>query len=137
MSPSIEALASNLAHGEAVFLQLRGNVGLIAVTRLKLGGETRDMTLLFSDVRGFTGISEGLDAEELTRFLNSLFTPLSNIILVCRAVEGLPPNHRPIHARILDGKHVCAGDATDRRAGENNVARRITHHLRYINQEKC
>jgi len=50
-------------------------------SRLKLGGETRDMTLLFSDVRGFTTISEGLDAEELTRFLNSLFTPLSNIIL--------------------------------------------------------
>jgi adenylate cyclase len=50
-------------------------------SRLKLGGETRDMTLLFSDVRGFTTISEGLDAEELTHFLNSLFTPLSNIIL--------------------------------------------------------
>lgn len=50
-------------------------------SRLKLGGETRDMTLLFSDVRGFTGISEGLNAEELTRFLNSLFTPLSKIIL--------------------------------------------------------
>ena len=49
--------------------------------RLKLGGETRDMTLLFSDVRDFTTISEGLDAEELTRFLNELFTPLSNIIL--------------------------------------------------------
>ena len=49
--------------------------------RLKLGGETRDMTLLFSDVRGFTTLSEGLDAEELTRFLNELFTPLSNIIL--------------------------------------------------------
>ena len=50
-------------------------------SRLKLGGETRDMTLLFSDVRGFTTISEGLDAEELTHFLNSLFTPLSNFIL--------------------------------------------------------
>jgi adenylate cyclase len=50
-------------------------------SQLRLGGETRDMTLLFSDVRGFTTISEGLDAEELTRFLNSLFTPLSNIIL--------------------------------------------------------
>ena len=49
--------------------------------RLKLGGETRDMTLLFGDVRSFTTISEGLDAEELTRFLNELFTPLSNIIL--------------------------------------------------------
>jgi adenylate cyclase len=50
-------------------------------SRLKLGGETRDMTLLFSDVRGFTTISEGLNAEELTHFLNTLFTPLSNIIL--------------------------------------------------------
>ena len=50
-------------------------------SQLKLGGESRDMTLLFSDVRGFTTISEGLEAEELTRFLNSLFTPLSNIIL--------------------------------------------------------
>ena len=50
-------------------------------SRLKLGGETREMTLLFSDVRGFSSISEGLDAEELTRFLNTLFTPLSNIIL--------------------------------------------------------
>ena len=50
-------------------------------SRLKLGGETRDMTFLFSDVRGFTSISEGLDAEELTAFLNSLFTPLSKIIL--------------------------------------------------------
>jgi adenylate cyclase len=49
--------------------------------RLKLGGETRDMTLLFSDVRGFTGISEGLSAEELTRFINQLFTPLSDVIL--------------------------------------------------------
>jgi adenylate cyclase len=50
-------------------------------SRLRLGGEARDMTLLFSDVRGFTTISEGLEAEELTHFLNTLFTPLSNIIL--------------------------------------------------------
>ncbi|MEE8633323.1 MAG: adenylate/guanylate cyclase domain-containing protein [Methyloceanibacter sp.] len=50
-------------------------------SQLKLGGETRDMTLLFADVRGFTTISEGLTAEELVRFLNTLFTPLSNVIL--------------------------------------------------------
>ena len=49
--------------------------------RLKLGGELREMTLLFADVRGFTSISEGLDAEALTRFVNRLFTPLSNVIL--------------------------------------------------------
>ena len=50
-------------------------------SRLKLGGETRDMTLLFSDVRGFTTISEGLDAEELTAFLQQPVHALSNIIL--------------------------------------------------------
>jgi len=49
--------------------------------KLKLGGELRELTLLFSDVRGFTHISEGLDAEALTRFVNQLFTPLSNVIL--------------------------------------------------------
>ncbi|HWK34147.1 MAG TPA: adenylate/guanylate cyclase domain-containing protein, partial [Hyphomicrobium sp.] len=49
--------------------------------RLKLGGEIREVTLLFADVRGFTGIAEGLSAEELIAFLNRLFTPLSEIIL--------------------------------------------------------
>ena len=49
--------------------------------KLKLGGETREVSVLFADVRGFTRISEGLDAEELIRFLNRLFTPLSEVIL--------------------------------------------------------
>ena len=37
---------------------------------LKLGGEMRSMTLMFCDIRGFTAISETLDAEELTSFIN-------------------------------------------------------------------
>ncbi|MCC7251302.1 adenylate/guanylate cyclase domain-containing protein [Hyphomicrobium sp.] len=49
--------------------------------RLKLGGETRDVTLLFADVRGFSRLSEGMDAETLIRFVNRLFTPLSELIL--------------------------------------------------------
>lgn len=49
--------------------------------KLKLGGETREVTVLFADVRGFTNIAEGLSAEELIAFLNRLFTPLSDIIL--------------------------------------------------------
>jgi adenylate cyclase len=49
--------------------------------KLKLGGETREVTVLFADVRGFTNIAEGLTAEELIGFLNRLFTPLSDIIL--------------------------------------------------------
>jgi adenylate cyclase len=49
--------------------------------KLKLGGELRPVTLMFCDVRGFTAISERLDAEQLTQFLNRLLTPLTNAIL--------------------------------------------------------
>ena len=52
--------------------------------RLKLGGERRDVTLLFADVRGFSRLSEGMDAEELVRFVNTLFTPLADEILAHR-----------------------------------------------------
>lgn len=48
---------------------------------LKLGGEQRDMTLLFCDVRGFTTISEQFDAVGLTALINKLLTPLTNAIL--------------------------------------------------------
>lgn len=49
--------------------------------RLELGGEMRELTLLFCDVRNFTTLAEGMTATELTRFINELMTPLSNIIL--------------------------------------------------------
>jgi adenylate cyclase len=52
--------------------------------RLKLGGESRDVTLLFADVRGFSRLSEGMDAEHLVRFVNALFTPLADEILAHR-----------------------------------------------------
>ena len=48
---------------------------------LKLGGDQRDMTLLFCDVRGFTTISEQFDAVGLTALINKLLTPLTNVIL--------------------------------------------------------
>jgi adenylate cyclase len=50
-------------------------------TRLVLGGEERDLTLMFCDVRNFTSISEKLTATELTHFINELLSPLSEIIL--------------------------------------------------------
>ena len=50
-------------------------------SKLKLGGEMRDMTLLFCDIRGFTTISEQFDAEGLTRFINRFLTPMTRIIL--------------------------------------------------------
>ena len=48
---------------------------------LKLGGDLREMTLLFCDVRGFTTISEQFDAVGLTSLINKLLTPLTNVIL--------------------------------------------------------
>ena len=39
-------------------------------SKLKLGGERKTVTILFSDIRGFTTISEKMQPEELTKFLN-------------------------------------------------------------------
>lgn len=47
---------------------------------VSMEGESREMTILFSDVRGFTGISEGLDPKELTVLMNEFLTPLSRIV---------------------------------------------------------
>ena len=43
-------------------------------------GESREMTVLFSDVRGFTTISEGLEPRELSQLMNEFLTPLTEVI---------------------------------------------------------
>ena len=50
---------------------------------LRLGGERREMTILFCDVRGFTSISERFknDPEGLTSLINRLLTPLTSVIM--------------------------------------------------------
>jgi adenylate cyclase len=48
---------------------------------LRLGGENRDMTVLFCDVRNFTKRSERLDAAAVTEFLNLFLTPMTDVIL--------------------------------------------------------
>jgi adenylate cyclase len=51
--------------------------------KLVLGGEARDMTIMFSDVRGFTTIAEIYkdDPQGLTALMNSFLTPLTNAII--------------------------------------------------------
>jgi adenylate cyclase len=43
-------------------------------------GESREMSVLFSDIRGFTTLSETLDPQELKKFLNAWFTPVTESI---------------------------------------------------------
>ena len=49
-------------------------------TKFSLDGENRVMTVLFSDVRGFTTISEGMDPKQLTQLMNALLTPMTRVI---------------------------------------------------------
>jgi adenylate cyclase len=48
---------------------------------LNLGGQERDITAFFSDVQGFTGISETLSPKELVELLNEFLTEMTDIIL--------------------------------------------------------
>jgi len=48
--------------------------------RLRLGGERRELTMFFSDIQGFTTISEALDPEQLSTFLNVYLTEMGRII---------------------------------------------------------
>ena len=47
---------------------------------INLDGEMREMSVLFSDVRGFTTISETLEPKELTDYINAFLTPITKVI---------------------------------------------------------
>ena len=76
-----------------------------------LGGEMRDLTAMFIDVRGFTTISEKMSAGELTTFINRFLTAMTAAVLahdgtVCQYTgDGLyafwnAPVDEPDHARV-------------------------------------
>jgi adenylate cyclase len=83
---------------------------------VSMAGEGREMTILFSDVRGFTTISEGLDPKELSLLMNEFLTPLSHVVYKHRgtidkymgdcimAFWGAPlPDEQHAHHSILAG----------------------------------
>ncbi|RZA14779.1 MAG: adenylate/guanylate cyclase domain-containing protein, partial [Proteobacteria bacterium] len=54
--------------------------------QLALGGQRKDLTVFFSDVRGFTTISETLTPEKLSELMNEYFTPMTSIVLRSKGV---------------------------------------------------
>jgi len=79
------------------------------IEQLKLGGAKRELSVLFSDIRGFTSMSETLAAEDLVRLLNTYLTRMTNQVFLhdgmldkyigdaIMAVYGAPV-HRTDHA---------------------------------------
>ena len=78
---------------------------------LRLGGERRELTILFGDIRGFTSLSENLAPEDLVKVLHDFLNPMSNIIIqhggtidkyIGDAVMALfgAPLELPDHARL-------------------------------------
>ena len=49
--------------------------------KLSLRGEQKELTVLFSDIRGFTTISESMDSQQLGQFMNEYLTAMSNIVM--------------------------------------------------------
>lgn len=49
--------------------------------KLVLGGEQRELSILFSDIRGFTTVSESLTPPELVKLLNEYLSPMTKIVL--------------------------------------------------------
>jgi adenylate cyclase len=94
-----------------------------------LGGETRELSAFFSDIKGFTSISEGLTPEELVRFLNQYLSAVTEIIeaqggfvdkYIGDAVVGVfgAPLDDPDHARhavtaALECQQTLAGMQQD------------------------
>ncbi len=79
--------------------------------KLNLGGEKKELSVLFSDVRGFTSISEKMSASELAQFMNDYLTPMTEIVIEERgtidkymgdaimAIFGAPVSYKE-HARM-------------------------------------
>lgn len=87
---AVEAIAFNLQEKSGKFMKdtfssyLSGDLlnQLIAHPEsLKLGGERKELTVLFSDIRGFTTLSESMSPEKLIEILNRYFTPMTQSVL--------------------------------------------------------
>jgi adenylate cyclase len=69
----LKALAQYISPAVAAQIQRNPNI--------KLGGERRDMTVMFSDIQGFTDLSETMDSQKLSELLNFYLGEMAALVL--------------------------------------------------------
>lgn len=52
--------------------------------KLQLGGESRELTVMFTDIRAFTAISESMPPDKLIHLMNDFLTPMSDLVMQTR-----------------------------------------------------
>lgn len=50
-------------------------------SKLKLGGQERELTVMFTDIRGFTAIAESMPSDALVNLMNDFLTPMSDLVM--------------------------------------------------------
>ncbi|MDB5706731.1 MAG: adenylate cyclase [Sphingomonas bacterium] len=98
--------------------------------RLELGGEEREMTVLFCDIRGFSRLSEKLTPQEIIQFLIAFLTPMCDILLARKATID-----KFIGDAVLAFWNAPLDDP-DQYANAARGALQMTRRLREINIEK-
>jgi adenylate cyclase len=103
---------------------------------LKLGGQKREMTVLFSDLRGFTSLSESLPPDELVEILNAYLARMTQIVFdnggvldkyIGDAVMAFwnAPFDQPDHAEQAIRTAIAMRDELERMNGEGVFPRGI------------
>lgn len=98
--------------------------------KLELGGEEREMTVLFCDIRGFSRLSEKLTPQEIIRFLIGFLTPMCDILLEQKATID-----KFIGDAVLAFWNAPLDDP-DQHANAARGALAMTRRLREINVER-
>lgn len=91
----VTAVIMNYIRTESKAKEIRGAFGLYISPdfmeeltdnpdKLKLGGEVKELSVMFTDIRNFTTISESLTPEELINTMNDFLTPMSDVVMNTR-----------------------------------------------------
>ena len=80
-------------------------------TKLKLGGEEREVTILFTDIRGFTSMSENMTPEEIVTTLNEYFSEMIDIVF---KYDGTLDKIIGDELMVVFGAPLAAKDDTER-----------------------